>query len=153
MDEPALVKELAVAWEYTHAHDEWVEPLERLLSGVTAEQAAERQRPDEPGIWEIVLHLATHNEDMVERVRTGRPTVKPQGDWPPLPSVKGEAEWGEAKARLVESVRALGEMIERTPLAQIQASPYGLADLLCRYTHMGYHLGQITKMRVWPDGW
>jgi hypothetical protein len=25
--------------------------------------------------------------------------------------------------------------------------PYGLADLLCRFIHNGYHIGQITKMR------
>ena len=59
-------------------------------------------------------------------------------------------------ARLVNADKEPGNwmIIGRTygdqrfsPLDKINASPYGLGDLICRFTHNGYHLGQISKIR------
>ena len=33
------------------------------------------------------------------------------------------------------------------PIAELDGPPYGLGDLLCRFIHVAYHIGQITKLR------
>ena len=140
-------KVIAVAFEYSYLHDDWVNPLENALAGVTVEQALWRPAPGSKGIWEIVLHLAAWNENMVERVRTGKAVRPAEGSWAPLPSNADEEEWREAKQRLWNSLDSVREMIESTSLEAIEQGPYGAGDLLCRFIHNGYHLGQITKMR------
>jgi hypothetical protein len=38
-------------------------------------------------------------------------------------------------------------MLETASMTQIENSKYGLPELLCRFIHAGYHIGQIIKMR------
>lgn len=145
MTEAQVKHEIAVAFEYSYQHDAWVEPLETVFDGLTAEQAARRLVPNSTTIWEIVLHLALWHENMIDRIETGQP-IHPPVAWPPTPETANEAEWEEAKMRLRDALESVREIIEREPLDKL-ASHYGLADLLCRATHNGYHLGQIIKMR------
>lgn len=149
MTEAELRRELALAFEYSYRHDDWVTPLDEALEGLTAETARWSPRSDVLSVWAIVLHLAAWHEDIVERVRTRARQHPAEGAWPPLPQAADEAAWTAAKARLDASLEAVRAMIEVTPLDVIQAGPYGLADLICRFTHNGYHLGQITKLREW----
>jgi hypothetical protein len=147
MDDAALKKDILTAWEYSYLHDDWVNPLEEALEGVTAEQALWRPGPDAMGIWDIVLHLAVWNENIVERVETGQAARPWEGAWPAIPEAKDEPAWEASKQRLTDSLESVRKMIEATSIEKIQASTYGLPDLLCRITHNGYHLGQITKIR------
>lgn len=57
-----------------------------------------------------------------------------------------------AQKRLADSLSAIRESIETVPMLQLEQNAYGIPDLLCRFTHIGYHLGQITKMREMWDG-
>ena len=146
MNEEDLRKLLLIGFEYSYLHDDWVNPLKVALAGLTAEQV--RWRPDEGmGIWDIVLHLAVWNENIVARVSSGEAVRPEEGAWPPLPAVTDEVAWVGAKKRLWDSLDSVRSMIEATPVPKLLAAPYGPGDLLCRFIHMGYHIGQITKMR------
>lgn len=147
MDDEALRRQLLTGLEYCHLHASWVTPLEEALSGLTAEQATRRSDQDSKSIWEIVLHLTVWNENIVERVQSGEP-VRPREDWPGPPEVADEAAWESAKGRLRDSLALVRRLIETEPMAKLAGPPYGLADLLCRFTHTAYHIGQITKMRA-----
>lgn len=147
MDEAGVLRDIAVAFEYSYQHDDWITPLEEALEGLTWQHAVTRPRSDSTCIWEIVLHLALWNEDIVRRVETGRRVESPEGSWPALPEELDESAWEAAKSRLRKSLKGVESMLKTTSLAQIAASPYGLPDLLCRITHNGYHIGQITKIR------
>ena len=147
VDDETLRKEILAGFEYSYQHDDWVTPLEEALERVTAEQALRKPHNSEKGIWDIVLHLAVWNEDIVERVRTGERCHPAEGAWPPSPSSPDGAAWEAAKKRLWDSLAAVTKMIETSPIETIQSSPYGLGDLFCRLTHNGYHIGQITKLR------
>jgi hypothetical protein len=46
-----------------------------------------------------------------------------------------------------DSLEAVADALRSMPMERILGLHYGLADLLCRYTHVGYHIGQITKLR------
>lgn len=152
MGEAEVREFLRVGFEYTYAHDDWVFPLDQALEGISAEQAAWRPGPDLMGIWDIVLHLAVWNENIVERIETGLAAHPAEGAWPPKAETATQVEWEKAKARLWGSVESLKSLLATAPFEKIHKSPYGFPDLLCRFTHMGYHLGQIEKLRE-CKGW
>jgi hypothetical protein len=151
MTEETMRHDVLVAFEYSYLHDDWVNPLEEALAGVTVDQALWEPGPDSNGIWRIVLHMAVWLENIVARVETGEESRPSEGAWPPLPTIQDEAAWEAAKKRLWNAQEAVRRMIESTPWEKIQNSPYGLPDLLCRITHNVYHLGQITKIRECMD--
>ena len=147
MNDEQFKKAIATAFEYSYLHDDWVTPLDEVLAGLTIEAALWRTpAPHSKCIWEIVLHTAVWNENIVDRVNGG-PERPVEGAWPPLPSEKDPPAWSEAKERLRNALKSVQEMIENTDLEKIEKSRYGVADLLCRLVHNGYHLGQIAKMR------
>jgi hypothetical protein len=151
LDGDALKKEVLVAFDYSYLHEDWVYPLADALAGVTAEDAAWRPGTDVKGIWDIVLHMAVWTENIVLRKRSGDPVRPEEGAWPPLPPVPDEAAWEAAQSRLWDALAALRAQIEGDPPAALRNGPYGLPDLLCRFIHNAYHIGQITKMRELRD--
>lgn len=147
MDGEAVRREVLLAFEYSYQHEEWVYPLADALRGVTATEAAWRPGPDVKGIWDIVLHLAVWTENIIERMQSRKSAHPEEGAWPPLPPTLDEAAWENAQRRLWDALAALRTHIESNPPDALMGGPYGLADLLCRFIHNGYHIGQITKMR------
>lgn len=152
MNEQQIRELLAVAFEYSYLHEDWSNPLDQTLEGITAEQAAWRASPESMGIWDMVLHLAAWNENIIERIQTGENTHPTEGAWPPKPDVPDEHEWEAAKARLLASLDGVKNLIQTAPFEKIQSSPYGFPDLACRCLHMAYHIGQIVKIRE-IQGW
>lgn len=146
MDGESVKNSVISALEYSYLHDEWVNPLSEALQGVTAEEAAWRP-PDAMGIWDIVLHMAVWTENIVERMRTGQKARPDEGAWPSLPAVRHEAAWERDKRRLWTALDALRAYLLSLPPEGLMAGPWGLADLLCRFIHNAYHIGQITKLR------
>src|SRR5688572_19014881 len=100
MNEADLRRDLLVAWEYTYLHDSWVNPLEEALAGVTPAEALWPPSPEGKSIWEIVLHTAVWNENIVERIETGKEAHPKEGAWPPLPETTDDTAWETAKKRL-----------------------------------------------------
>jgi len=158
VDGQAVQRDVLIAFEYAHNEDDWVFPLADALDGVTAQAALWKPDPNDPAsrcIWQIVLHMAAWNENIVERMgqRTrNEPMGHPsEGAWPSLPNTLDEVAWEASKQRLWKSLAALRAHIETTPTtAMLDQGTVGysqLADLFCRFTHIAYHIGQITKMR------
>jgi len=151
MDDAYLREHLLLGHEYSYKYDDWVHPLAEVLDGVTAQRALERARPDSKGIWDIVLHLALWNENIVNRVESGTKVRPAEADWPKPPSEADEAAWKSAQNRLWVSLDSVRKMLETTSMEAIRQSPYGLADLLVRFSHNAYHIGQIVKIREITD--
>ncbi len=147
MTDEDIRKDVLVAFEYCYLHDDWVNPLGEALDGLTAQQAVQRCGPETKGVWEIVLHLAVWNENIVERILTGERARPLEGAWPPLPEDSSEHAWEGAKKRLWDSLALVRSTVESVPFEKLTGPPYGLPDLFCRFTHMAYHIGQITKLR------
>lgn len=147
----AVHEDLLVVFEYAYQHDDWVNPLSEALAGVTPEEALWKPGVSGKGIWEIVLHMANWNENMVARMQ-GDPYARPaEGPWPALPEVRDDTTWAQSQQRLWDSLTALRAQIAATSSADLLArrEKWGslLDDVLCRYIHIGYHIGQITKIR------
>jgi hypothetical protein len=152
VDDVLLSRHLRTALEYTHVHDDWVSPAREELGGMSAADALWRPIGVEKCVWEIVLHTAVWNENIVARVRTGEKSHPSEGSWPPLPDEPTDEAWTAARERLYASLAALDELLATSSVEQIEASAYGLEDLLCRFTHIGYHLGQIQKLNEFRLG-
>jgi hypothetical protein len=146
MTDDELRKLLLTTFEYSYLHEDWVFPLSAALAGVDAEGAQSRLNPDTKTIWEIVLHVAVWNENIVARVNSGNPEEPEEGPWPQLPGERDEAEWQLAKARLTDSILTVRNLIQSGSLEAIRNSPWGFEDLACRFNHMAYHIGQITVL-------
>jgi hypothetical protein len=155
IDPEALRRDILVAFEYCHLHDSWVTPLSEALDGITAAHAAVRPAPDSRSIWEIVLHLAVWNENIVHRMRWREQKMPfarpPEGAWPPLPATLDEPAWQAAQQRLYDSLAAIRMHIETAPIdSLLDTGTVGysqLGDLFCRFAHLAYHIGQITKLK------
>jgi hypothetical protein len=143
---------LKVGLEYSYLHEDWVHPLREVLEGLSAKQAAWMPGEQMKGVWDIVLHLTAWNCNIIERIETGEKARPKEGAWPPMPEVKSEEAWAAAQSDLWASVVALTALVDSVPLEKVRSSPYGFGDLLCRFTHMAYHCGQIVKLRE-IKGW
>lgn len=148
MRDDQLRADLLLAFPYSWRHDDWVEPLDACLEGLTAAGALAKVGTHDKCIWEIVLHLAVWNENIVERMASGEPKMPPEGHWPPLPESVTEEAWEAAQNRLRRSLAAIEEALAALPMSQIAGPPWGIPDLLCRMAHMGYHLGQFVIIRT-----
>lgn len=137
---------LSLAFEYCYLHDEWVTSLGEALAGIGIMEAMHRPTPESKCIWEIVLHVAVWNENIIQRMKAdqARPA---EGAWPALPERLGEESWNEAKSRLWKSLQSIADALRDSTLDELNGGPYGLPDLLCRFFHVAYHLGQISKQR------
>ena len=147
MTDAEVKREVLVAFEYAYLHEDWLNPLSEALEGLTAEGAAYHPGVNGKSIWEIVLHLTVWNENIIERITTRQNTHPVEGAWPSPAAPATEEAWAAAQQRLWSSLSALKEFMETHSLDQLHAGPWGLGDLLCRFTHLGYHIGQITKIR------
>ena len=147
MTDQEVKSDVLVAFEYSYQHEEWVHPLDEALAGVGVKDALWKPSPNAKSIWEIVLHMAVWNENIVERIQTSAHTHPSEGAWPALPKVQDKKAWDAAKKRLSDSLDLVRSTIEHTSLDHIRSSPFGLGDLFCRFTHNAYHIGQIVKMR------
>ncbi len=147
MTDERIKELLVIGFEYSFLHEDWVTPLQEALGDVTFHEALLRLGRDGLGIWDIVLHMANWNENIVARIETGQVSHPSEGAWPPLPAVPDAEAWESAKARLFTSLDAVRTTIHDATVEKMEASPYGIGDILCRFIHMGYHIGQITKLR------
>ena len=126
-------------------------PLKKILTGITAEQAARRVVPNAHTIWELVLHITVW-ESVVRRRLAGevvQPT--PEQDWPPMPDTS-EAAWENALAELERGHRQLRQSISALSddrLGNIvpgkEDSVYVLLHGIVQ--HDLYHAGQIALLK------
>lgn len=154
----AVRRDVLLAFEYSHNEDDWVFPLADALDGVTAQEAMWTPAGSDPearSIWRIVLHMTVWTENIVERMaqrtRGDQPGRPSEGAWPELPETLDEDAWAGTQRRLWDALAAFRAHIAETPpaalLDQGNVGYSQLADLLCRFAHNAYHIGQITKLR------
>lgn len=129
------------------------------LQGVSAAAAASHPIPGAHSIWELVLHLAAWRGEVMRRLEGGEPGMPPEGDWPPVGETT-EVAWAEARRRLEESHRRLGEAVARFAEEQLDR-PVGnkppdpaLGNVGTYYVmlhgivqHDAYHMGQVAILR------
>jgi hypothetical protein len=151
MDDDIIRNSVRTVFEYSYLHDDWVYPLSEALDGVTFDQALWKPAPSSKCIWEIVLHMANWTENIVDRMHGDRQARPAEGPWPSMPDNRDADAWASARARLWKSLDTLRDEIGSTPMSTLLDRPWPdgtvLDDLMCRFVHNAYHIGQITKLR------
>lgn len=89
-------------------------PLTRLLTGVSATDAAARPLPGAHSILETVLHIAAWMGETRERLRGSPPGEPAEGDWP-VAEVTSESGWALAKSKLALAHEELVRAVEAFP--------------------------------------
>ncbi len=127
-------------------------PLKKILSGITAEQAARRVVPNAHTIWELVLHLAAWESIVGRRVAGEVVQPSPEQDWPPVRDTS-DAAWKKAldalergNLQLRQSIAALSDdrLKDRVP-GKDNDSIYILLHGIVQ--HDLYHAGQIAILK------
>jgi len=117
--------------------------LKELLTGISPEQAQAKPIPGSHSIWEIMLHIISWREIIVERLRRGEEfEVVKEKEWPPVYEVTSEL-WDKTLKALEKSqhnlLKALGD---KSVPSQIQL--YGVYSV---FQHDVYHAGQLAILK------
>ena len=125
----------------------WREALE----GVTREAAFLRPIPEAHTIAEIVMHATTWHDVVRRRLDGEAPDVPDAEDWPPG-TIRDEAAWSAAVARLFETGSALAVTIREFPVERLHDRRPGVDgtwfDLIVgELQHVLYHGGQVGLLR------
>ena len=116
MDESARIAEqLGSAF----AGDPWWGPsTQDVLRGLGPRQAAYRPLPEAHTIWEIALHLASWNREVLRRLETGVCREPEEGDWPAQPTATEES-WERTVEALGDSFGKLFTAVLHFPAARL----------------------------------
>jgi hypothetical protein len=148
------VERIVDQMKQTHIGNPWTDrPFERILVGVTGEVAASKPIPDAHSIWEIVLHLMTAQELILDLVRGTTRPYEPGDEWPPVQD-SSEAAWAETVKAFFDGdaeVRAVvgGEFREEKldePFREGGISAYN--NLHGYIQHAVFHGGQISLLKI-----
>ncbi len=125
--------------------------LREILSGVSAAQAAARPLPGAHSIWELVLHIATWDDVVRERLGGAKIISLPaEQDWPAAGA--GPRAWRAALTALAEANRRLRAAMLAFPAARLEErvprKKYSFHDMLDGIVqHDLYHGGQIALLK------
>jgi len=126
--------------------------LTELLVNVDATTAANRPIPERHTIWEIVLHLQTTQELILDRLRGIARPFTPGDEWPPAAETTEEA-WQEAMAKLEAGDQDIRDAVAQfpdehhldEPLVEGGTSAYN--NFHGYVQHSIYHAGQISILK------
>jgi hypothetical protein len=130
--------------------------IKKILSGVSAQQAASKPIAHGHSIWELVLHV-TYWLDAITLTTTGTPLVQhsvpgfDQMNFPPVRSTEPKA-WEEAKDRLYSSAEKCAAAIARFDPTKFHATVPGRqykfdCALPGIVSHTIYHGGQMALLK------
>jgi hypothetical protein len=139
--------------------DPWHGPsVQRILDGITWQDAARTPPGGAHSIWELVLHITGWAREVTARLR-GRAAEEPaEGDWPAVGDASAE-RWESARAALFAAHRELADAIARLDPAALDrpvldyrdnALGTGLSHYLTLHgivQHTIYHAGQIALLK------
>ena len=134
----------------THG-EAWFGPsLSELLDGVNAATASAHPIPDTHSIWEIVLHLITTQELILDRIQNVSRPFTPGDEWPAVDDVS-EFAWEGAVMKLLDGDGTVREAVANVsvdrldhPLAKGSSSAY--ENFHGYIQHAIYHAGQISLL-------
>jgi uncharacterized damage-inducible protein DinB len=157
------VNDIADLIERVMTGDPWHGPnVERVLDGVTHDQAARRPPGGAHSIWELVLHMTGWAREVTARLG-GRAAQDPEvGDWPEVTDTTAD-RWRADQAALFAAHRELIDAVQRMdtdaltrPVIDFRNSSLGtgMSHYLTLHGivhHTVYHSGQIAMLkRMWP---
>ena len=132
-----------------HLDEGWASvTLKALLGDIDTQRALARPISGKHNIWEIVLHLGTAQQLVLDLMQGVTRPFTPGDEWPPVEDASDMA-WGNARQALLDADEEIRNEIERfadsaleQPFVEGGSSAY---DTFHGYIqHAYYHAGQIS---------
>jgi len=146
------IKRIVDQMDRAFSGDAWHGPsLQRLLDGVSAEDASKHAIQGAHSIWELVDHIAAWNTIVRLRLEGNFPKVTPEMDWPEVWEVS-EVAWKSSLERLAESRALVRKAVEKLSDDELDGkfTPDGGSRYLMLHglvQHDLYHAGQIAILK------
>jgi hypothetical protein len=128
-------------WTEADTKGLWAVPWERVLTGISAAQAAWKPDPKRHSIWQIVNHITFWREHELRGLageKVGEDEIHRRNFEEPRPA--DEKSWAAATAYFNETHRKVAEAI-KNPANSLDRLQYLLP-------HDCYHVGQIMYLRA-----
>jgi uncharacterized damage-inducible protein DinB len=130
------------------------DPLLKILSGVTARQAAAHPVKAAHSIWELVLHITAWDDAIIRRARGTAYAMKEANNFPKVKDTS-PAAWKKALADLEATHDALIKEVEAFPdsrlFEQVPGKKAKYHNHFYSFTgiaqHELYHAGQIALLK------
>ena len=148
------------ALQRAHNGQPWHGPSRAdVLRDVTAAEAAHRPSATSHTLWEVVLHMRSWTEEVLQRANGGVPADPRNGDWPPMPVPADDAAWQRtlqsldaAHAALVARVQAMDDAARAARVADRPGEAPGSgitqrAMIRSLAEHDVYHTGQLATLK------
>ena len=124
--------------------------LSELLDSLDAATASAHPIPESHSIWEIVLHLITTQELILDRIQNVSRPFTPGDEWPPVADVS-ESAWKDTVARLLNGDGTVREAIadfpeDRLDHPLVQGSSSAYENFHGYIQHAIVHAGQISLL-------
>lgn len=125
--------------------------LLEALEGVDLISARRRPIDGAHSIAEVVLHATTWHEVVHRRLLGETPEVSDEQDWPAV-AMDDEQAWEATVGRLVETGRALREVVRGFPSDKLHERRPGISEtwyelISGELQHITYHAGQVAMLR------
>lgn len=151
----SMVHRLNDTW---HGSPWYGDPGDKILAGISADEATRKLSADSHSIWQLVLHMTAWTETVTARVRGMGAKAPDRGDWPDVGETT-EAAWSAALADLEKARAELIDEINHAHEEDVQLHvkkhdpPFGDTGISRAGTVYGliehdiYHLGQIALIK------
>lgn len=127
------------------------DPINQILDGISAAQAAARPLAEGHTIWEIVMHMTFWEGVVTKRLAGQRAGLVEELNFPPMPAVT-EENWKKALTELSDSNRNFREALAKLDPARLNeltaagkrtfySEAHGIIE------HHVYHAGQIALLK------
>jgi len=129
------------------------------LSGLSWEQAGQKQAHFPYNIWQLTEHIRITQFDIVEFCRNPEYESPdwPSGYWPQSGSPRDSSEWQETLARIKADHEAFASWLQQEDADILKRFDHGTGqslfnEALLIIDHNAYHVGQIILIRK-LNGW
>lgn len=136
-----------------HLDEGWASiTLKTLLDDINTQQALARPISGKHNIWEIVLHLGTAQQLVLDLIQGVTRPFTPGDEWPPIEDESNQA-WSSVQQALLNADEEIRSKIQEfddsaleQPFVEGGSSAY---DTFHGYIqHAYYHAGQISTLKV-----
>jgi hypothetical protein len=140
-----------------HLDEGWASiTLKTLLDDISTQQALAQPISGKHGIWEIVLHLGTAQQLVLDLIQGIARPFAPGDEWPPVEDTSNKA-WDNVRQTLLDADEEIrGEMQGFADFALEQSFVEGGSSAYDTFhgyiQHAYYHAGQISILKGMEAG-
>lgn len=134
----------------THNKKDWFVPASLAVEGMSAEQAAWKDKSGNHSVRELVNHLTFWNLQELAKFKGNKPAAFDGNNEETFSKSMDSGSWSAAVQRLDGVLTELEKIVEAADEAKLKSWASEIAHIS---THNAYHTGQIIYIRRLQGSW